>query len=294
MACYAPWQRLGADGVKRPVACGQCIGCRLEYSRQWAVRIMHEAKLHEDNAFVTLTYKEIPPEAYCVRCKQVIVHGSLHYCDYQLFMRGLRRVYRGVRFFVGGEYGEGFGRPHYHACLFGVKFSDSVYAGKSPAGVRLFRSEQLSDLWGRGFCSVGSLTFESAGYVARYCMKKVTGDHADAHYGGRVPEFCRMSLKPGIGAGWFERFGESDVAPSGRVLVNGKEANAPRYYVKLMERSARVAACFGDKSELHRLEAVKAARLEAGLSKASESSPSRLRAREAVQSARMGLLKRKL
>jgi len=45
------------------IPCGRCIGCRLERSRQWAIRCVHEASLHEDNAFITLTYapENIPP-----------------------------------------------------------------------------------------------------------------------------------------------------------------------------------------------------------------------------------------
>ena len=79
MPCYHPlqgWRKQGGgitfnlrDGfVDRPVtvSCGQCIGCRLERSRQWAIRCMHEASLHESNCFVTLTYsddgiKHLPP-----------------------------------------------------------------------------------------------------------------------------------------------------------------------------------------------------------------------------------------
>lgn len=294
MACYAPWQRVGADGVKRPVACGQCVGCRLERSRQWAVRIMHEARCHERNSFVTLTYESIAPDVDCVRCGKRVGVGSLHYCDYQLFMKRLRREFPGARFFMGGEYGEERGRPHFHACLFGVGFADGVYFRKSPAGFGLFTSDQLSRLWGHGLCAYGDVTFESAAYVARYVMKKVTGDGAEAHYAGREPEFCRMSLKPGIGAEWFRRFGSSDVAPGGHVVVNGHEANAPRYYVKLLERRARVDACFGDKRALRELEAVKAGRLARGLAKFGEQAPERLDAREKVQRARLGMLKRKL
>lgn len=45
----------------RPVTipCGQCIGCRLERSRQWAVRCVHEASLHTSNCFLTLTFSNI-------------------------------------------------------------------------------------------------------------------------------------------------------------------------------------------------------------------------------------------
>ena len=91
------------------VPCGQCIGCRLERSRQWAVRCIHEASLHEDNCFITLTYDDahLPTDL------------SLNVSHFQKFMKRLRKRFgEGIRFFHCGEYGENFGRPHYHACLF--------------------------------------------------------------------------------------------------------------------------------------------------------------------------------
>lgn len=49
-------QSLSAFEIKLP--CGQCIGCRLERSRQWAMRCVHEASLYEKNCFITLTYDD--------------------------------------------------------------------------------------------------------------------------------------------------------------------------------------------------------------------------------------------
>ena len=40
------------------IPCGQCIGCRLEKARQWAIRCVHESKMWEHNSFVTLTYND--------------------------------------------------------------------------------------------------------------------------------------------------------------------------------------------------------------------------------------------
>jgi len=61
--------------------CGQCINCRLERSRQWAVRCMHEASLYENNAFVTLTYDE----------QHVPLNGSLDVTELQGYMKRLRK-----------------------------------------------------------------------------------------------------------------------------------------------------------------------------------------------------------
>lgn len=229
---------------------------------------MHEASLHENNVFVTLTYKEAPE--------------SLNYVDYPLFMRRLRKARGYARFFCAGEYGEENARPHYHAVLFGVSFGDGVYLGKSPAGFRLYRSDELSALWKLGHCSYGDVTFNSAAYVARYVMKKVTGDASEAHYAGRMPEFCRMSLKPGIGERWLDKYW-SDVFPQGKVVSRGHLANAPRYYRK------KFAARFPELARSQSFDQLeeKAGRLE-------EEAPSRLAAKEAVNEARLGMLKRKL
>lgn len=207
--------------------CGQCIGCRLERSRRWAVRLMHEAKLHERNSFLTLTYDD----------SHVPADMSLNVEHFQLFMKRLRkRCSEPLRFFHCGEYGEQTARPHYHCCLFGEDFSrDRRLYRTTPRGDRLYNSDFLSDVWGLGHAVVGDLTFESAAYVARYCLKKVSGDAAASHYAGRRPEYVTMSRRPGIGAGWFERY-MGDVYPSDEVIVRGRSVMPPPFYDKLLEK----------------------------------------------------------
>lgn len=201
------------------VPCGKCVGCRLERSRQWAVRCVHESKLWDASEFVTLTYESVPPG------------GSLRPRDFVLFMKKLRLSHPGVRFFQCGEYGDMLERPHHHAILFNCFFADRRYY-KSRGDVRLYTSKELDKLWGHGQCSVGSVTFESAAYVARYAMKKVFGN--EAHYGGRVPEYVTMSRRPGIGAGFVERF-RSDIYPVDEVIVRGVRCRPPRYYDSILE-----------------------------------------------------------
>lgn len=215
--------------------CGQCVGCRLERSRQWAMRCMHEAAAFDFNAFVTLTYDDssVPPG------------GSLRYRDFQLFMKRLRKAMGPVRFYMGGEYGEQTFRPHYHACLFGANFPDKKVYKTSGSGAKIFTSPLLDQLWPHGLATFGNVTFESAAYVARYCMKKVTGKGSEDYYrrvdpeSGEifdlVPEFAKMSLKPGIGALWFDKF-SSDVYPHDFCVVRGKEVKPPKYYDRLFAK----------------------------------------------------------
>ncbi len=225
-----------ALGLRMTVPCGQCIGCRLERSRQWAVRCMHEASLHHANCFVTLTYSDEALPRF----------GSLLMDDWQKFFKRLRKRVGKVRFFGCGEYGEQLGRPHYHACLFGFDFPDKV-VWSVRGGHEVYRSPLLESVWTYGQSEIGSMTFESAAYVARYCVKKVTGGGARAHYecvdpdsgelGSLLPEFATMSRRPGIGAGWFERFVD-DVYPSDEVVVRGKSCKPPRFYDNLFAESS--------------------------------------------------------
>lgn len=216
----------GYTDLELKIPCGQCIGCRLEKSRQWAVRCIHEAKLHEHNCFVTLTYAPefLPP------------NGSLVVKDCQNFLKRLRKaVYPAkIRFFNAGEYGARLQRPHYHMIIFGYDFPD-----KKPwsvvHGYTYYRSALLEKVWPFGFSMIGSVTFESAAYVARYIMKKQYGDGADEYYSGRHPEFTTCSRRPGIAADWFKRFAK-DIYPMDYVVVRGDHiCKPPRYYDRLLE-----------------------------------------------------------
>lgn len=241
MPCYSPLTgyRKGTGGITfgalnkgtgmpMKLPCGRCIGCRLERSRQWAVRMMHEAQLHEENCFLTLTYDD----------EHLPEHGSLDKEAFPRFMKRLRKTGINARYFHCGEYGENTMRPHYHACLFGHAFPDKTkWAVRN--GNPVWRSTTLERLWPYGNSEIGSLTFESAAYVARYVTKKVTGRDADTHYerldpstGELVqltPEFATMSRRPGIGSGWLDRF-ITDVYPSDEVVANGHPSKPPRYY----------------------------------------------------------------
>lgn len=293
MACFSPLRAFQTEGgeivfvergrIKRPLVlpCGQCIGCRLERSRQWAMRCMHEASLHDENSFVTLTYSdEHVPDDY-----------SLDYGDFQKFMKRLRKVFGKARFYMCGEYGEQFYRPHFHACLFGVGFPDRVVHSTSGSGHDVFTSRTLERLWPFGFSSIGEVTFESAAYVARYVMKKVTGQAAEDHYmrvveeTGQlvsvVPEFTHMSLKPGIGRGFYDKF-RSDMYPRDYVVVNGQKVRPPKYYDRLEREDDQRAA------DMELLRYMKSFEYDA------DCAPHRLEAREKVTRARLAFKRRSL
>ena len=155
------------DGSPFEVPCGRCVGCRLDKSRVWALRCVHEASLHDENSFITLTYapEHLPSD------------GGLVKEDFQKFMKRLRKKFapRRIRYYMCGEYGDRTNRPHYHALLFGLDFSDREALPPSASGADLFTSKTLEKVWGKGFVTVGDVTFESAAYCARYIMKKLNG-----------------------------------------------------------------------------------------------------------------------
>lgn len=269
------------------VPCGQCIGCRLERSRQTAVRCMHEASLHSENCFLTLTYADS------------FVGESLFYPDFQRFVKRLRaRLRARISYYVAGEYGAIFFRPHFHAIVFGVSFSDMVYHAKLPSGFKVYRSPVLESLWPHGFSSIGAVTFESAAYCARYCMDKLTGRRVlvSEKLGRRidletgellplVPEFCHWSLKPAIGKRWLEKY-HSDVYRSqdGKVVARGGVASrAPRFYDKWYSNF-----------DPERMAMIKDAREEEALAQVADQHWKRLEVRETVTAARVSLLKRSM
>lgn len=237
-----------AEGIKLP--CGQCIGCRLERSRIWAARIMHEAYMYEDNCFITLTYND----------KYLPKDESLKIEDFQKFMKRFRKAHkRQIRFFHCGEYGElckicgksskncrctnfvpKLGRPHYHACIFNFDFYDKEII-KAENGNNLYVSEFLNKLWSNdgepmGFCSIGELTFESAAYVARYVTKKINGTKAVAHYGRRRPEYITMSRGYGIGKKFYEEF-KSEIYPADEIVIRGNiKCKPPKFYDEQLEK----------------------------------------------------------
>lgn len=229
--------RIGYDhgeGRSFEVPCGKCVGCKMDKAREWAVRIRHEAQSHDSNVCLTLDYR---PEC--------LESWSLEYSHFQGFMKRLRRrIGGGVRFFVAGEYGERFQRPHFHAILFGCWFRDSLamHNGK-------FSSRLAEELWARGRVVIDRLNPAAAAYVAGYTLKKAKAaayadsvvNTATGELSDRVPPFVRMSLKPGIGASWYERFG-SDILPRDFAIVDGCKTKVPRYYFKKLKCSDPVRA----------------------------------------------------
>lgn len=309
-----------------PLPCGKCTGCKLERSRQTAVRLMHEAQLHEKTSFITLTYNKDSLPSPAATSQSLSAAGnvrpglpqpldrhahakthaheeqeqdaaSLSKTDLQAFTKRLnedvrRRSGKGVKYYACGEYGEKKHRPHYHIAVFGEDFSDDRQVWKhTDTGNILWRSSRLQRLWPHGGADIGELTFESAAYIARYIMKKITGSMAQHHY-TRIdregntyelqPEFNVMSRRPGIASQWFKEF-KNDVYPHDHVISRGHPAKPPRYYDKLLEQI-----------DPYLLAQIKADREAAANLHADDNTPARLESREIVAIAKLNQNKRSL
>lgn len=223
------------EGSLYSLPCGVCLGCRIDRAEGWAIRCSHEARMCKEagtgSAFLTLTYND----------EHLPADNSVSVDVFQRFMKRLRYELTSsvkVRYLGCGEYGSQLGRAHYHALIFGYDFPDRRLF-KTHRDNRIYTSELLSKAWPYGFCTLGDVSFQSARYVSQYVLKKLGGDRAAAHYQrqdpntGEVwsvePEFQLMSLKPGLGKAWFDKY-RSDVYPSDMVMVDGRPRKPPRYY----------------------------------------------------------------
>jgi hypothetical protein len=290
-----------SPGVQyQQIPCGQCVGCRLDRSKEWALRCMHEASLHEENSFITLTYnaEHLPPDA------------GLRKKDVQKFFKRLRKAIapKKIRYYYCGEYGDKNNRPHYHILLFGHRFDDWVQLGQTQSGLPLYTSPTLERIWGQGFVQIGEVTFESAAYVARYIMKKVNGkaqDQIDERTGLKpyeryndftgeitevLPEYTAMSRggrtvngnnAGGIGSGWYDKF-SSDLYPKDFVTHNGRRHKPPRFYDDKLKK---------DNPEMY--DELKAWRAKKGY-ESTDNEPGRLAQRMKVTQAKTKPLKRSL
>lgn len=267
------------QGVTIP--CGRCIGCRLERSRQWAIRCEHERKFHNESSFVTLTYRD-----------DALIYGgtdrpTLYPLHLQLFWKKLRKELArngiSIRYFACGEYGDQFNRPHYHAIVFGYDWPDKVhYSTKN--GHTLYTSDSLTNLWGHGDCRLGTATFESSAYVARYICDKHLGNDSDYYtQNGIEPEFVRMSRRPGIGAKFLDEYFNDIYTHDTIVIRGGVQCRPPRYYDRQLEKYSPYL--------LQKLKLKRKLQYETSVP---DDDPRRLRVKQRVKLAQIRSLSRKL
>ena len=251
MTCYRPFRAyLGKDkpdgkknivfnrsnswrGKEINMPCyNKCIGCREQRAQEWAIRIDHEAQLWEDNSFITVTYDE----------RHLPKDGSLNTKHIQDFIKRLRKeIYpKKIRYFYSGEYGDikNTFRPHYHMILFNHDFEDKEEF-KMKGENQLYTSKTLEKLWPFGYTSIGTVSYGSASYVARYIHKKQEKldelGRSFFHLNNLKPEYTQGSTNPGIGHGYFKKYW-MDFYPCDYVAINGHKKKVPRYYDQLLDK----------------------------------------------------------
>ncbi len=298
MPCYTPLKgykdattgALVFDNKNAPtpmeVACGSCLGCRVDHRLMWAIRIVHEAHMHthkHGNTWLTLIYRD-PSECTEKQYKDghhIHWKANLNPTHVSNFIRSLRRANKDhqICYFYCGEYGDENERPHYHMCLFNHSFDD-IYLWKDDEGLYTYTSESLQKHWPWGFTTCSELNYRNASYTAGYALKKITGKKADDHYlrcdeHGEaywlLPEYIRMSTgrgKPsGIGATFYEKY-TSDIFPSDLSPVPGYGTRqlVPRYYQNILAET-----------DPEMLESIKTLRQQFITAHAADFTPERLR-----------------
>lgn len=181
--------------------------------------------MYERNCFITLTYSD-----------EHLKSDRLVYRDFQLFMKLLRKQQNEpIGFFVTGEYGEKNKRPHWHAIVFNWCPGDLVYKFTNKRGDKLFESVLINRLWGHGDAQIGSVSFESAGYVARYSAKKLVHGYDGTH---EYNPISKKSSKHAIGKKWLEKYWR-DAFNNGFIVIKRDDqyvkTEIPRYYEKWLK-----------------------------------------------------------
>lgn len=224
--------------------CGKCLGCTIERSRQWATRMMLELKYHEKACFITLTYNDenLPVSHYVDGNGEEQLSFTLVKKHFQDFMKRLRRHYEPlqIRFFACGEYGSKTRRPHYHAVLYGIDFSEDRQVWKTTdEGYIEYRSPTLEKIWPFGFSMIAEVNWNTCAYVSRYCTKKKYGKQNIYYQTFNIlPEFNLMSRRPGLASQYFQEHGEEVYINQEIFLATAKgglKVRPPAYFDRLYD-----------------------------------------------------------
>lgn len=190
------------------VPCGKCVGCRERQAKEWTDRILMELETAESAYFVTLTYDDqyLNYIGYTDPVDGVVEDiPTLNYRDVQLFLKQLRNTGQKIRYFAAGEYGKKSQRPHYHLIVFNLKLDDLKPYKVNFEGDMMYTSEYINKLWKKGYCVIGEVNKKTAGYTARYVLKKYENPISYAEQYGLEPERTMASKRPALGREFLEK-----------------------------------------------------------------------------------------
>lgn len=250
------------------IPCGQCLGCRLEYSRQWAIRCQHEMYQHKENMFITMTYDDdhLPRKGVCKKHVQDFIKRLRdHLSRDEAYKKRLQYYHvrdpsfepkTGIRYFGCSEYGSTTFRPHYHFIIFGYLVDDLVLYSQGKTGCKVYLSEKLSKIWSHGNVLVGeSCNFETAAYIARYVVKQF--EQKELLYErnkGLCKNFILSSRRPAVGLGFFEENKQQLVRLDKVLIREGVRCLPPKYYDKKLKEFDQTAF---ERNRLKRIEQIK-------------------------------------
>lgn len=139
--------------------CGECESCRRNYSEQWAVRCVLEAKYHKFNYFITLTYNDS-----CL--------DKASFNDFKRFKDRLAGKHHSNKFKYFGcfERGELTNRLHLHLVLF-CDFPLTLKDQTKLDGYYYYHSPEIQNAWSFGLHNVAPFETNCARYVAKYTNK---------------------------------------------------------------------------------------------------------------------------
>lgn len=233
------------DSIVHDIPCGKCDLCLVTRRYDKALRIMLEAESWPDKAtFITLTHEKIDdPNLNHKDWSQFIKNFrqtfcQTKYCDiskpkhWKAYGKIRSHTHKEIKQVMCGEYGDDFGRKHFHGIIFNHSFSDMRFTGNySKKGNPIYTSDELQKVWKKGIVQIAPVTFDLALYVGSYVTD--LGDEEDVNEGKTKPQYGLFGR--GIGLNWFNKY-YKDVLAAGKIMMHDKDYPVPRYFWKKLEQ----------------------------------------------------------
>lgn len=224
------------------IPCGKCELCRVEQRYSKAVRIMLEAESWpEATYFITLTYNQenhTDPDLDHKDWAQFMKNFREEFCQakHSLYPMKLRKgkvrtksvTFKKIKQVMCGEYGDTFGRKHFHGIIFNHSFDDIEFTGNySKKGNPIHTSKKLADVWKKGFVQLEKVNFDLALYVGSYVTDYM--DETDVNTGHKKKQYGRFGK--GIGETWIRKYWREVLAVGSIKTLEGNY-RIPRYFVQ--------------------------------------------------------------
>lgn len=214
MSCSKPFfldDVIDFNGNPIPIPCGHCLSCRVDIQNTMVDRMFCAWTAHQFSSFVTFTYddKHLP-------VKEGFRLPTLSKDDVHKYLDNIRhQVKIPFEYYLCGEYGDQFNRPHYHAVFFGLDYQ---------LHDRVFR------IWNKGSVEILPVKPSAFRYVAKYITASpLPGAVKDAQYYdvGLIPPFRKLSRGLGLSV-YLQHMDE--LQEQGFFILRGRRISVNRYY----------------------------------------------------------------